>query len=55
MRRTDVHTSDWFKRPGGVVRCLVYLLFHQETINRSIVNEASYRPPGGGRPSGIAP
>ena len=55
MRRTDVRTSDWFRRPGRVVRRLVYLLFHQETIARSIVNEASHRPPGEGRPSGIAP
>jgi len=55
MRRTDVRTSDWFRRPGGVVRRVGYLLFDQETIARSIVNEASHRPPGEGRPSGIAP
>ena len=55
MRRTDVRTSDWFRRPGRVVRRVVYLLFHQETIVRSIVNEASHRPAGRGRPSGIAP
>ncbi len=55
VRRTDVRTSDWFRRPGRVVRRPVYLLFHQETVDRSSVNEASHRPPGRGRPSGIAP
>jgi hypothetical protein len=55
MRTARGRTSDWLRRPGDAVHRLVYRLFDQETIDGSIVNEAPYRPLGGGRPSGIAP
>ena len=55
MRTAGGQTSDWLRRPGDTVHRLVYRLFDKETIDRSTVDETPYRPPGGGRPSGIAP
>lgn len=55
MRTAEGRTSELLRRPGDVVPRLVYLLFDQETIDRSIANETPYRPPGGGRSSAIAP
>lgn len=54
MRTAGGRFSDWLRRPGNAVHRLVYRLFDKETIDRSIVSEAPYRPPSGGRPSGIA-
>jgi hypothetical protein len=55
MRTAGGRTSACLRRPGDAVHHLVYRLFDQETIGRSIVNETAYRPPSGGRPSRTAP
>ena len=55
MRTAGGRKGDWLRRPGDAVHRLVYRLFDQETIGGSIANETPYRPPGGGRPLGIAP
>lgn len=55
MQTAEGPTSDWLTRPSDTVHRLVYRLFDQETIDRSIVNETPYRPPSGGLPAGIGP
>jgi hypothetical protein len=55
MRTAGSRTNDWLRRPGDAVHRLFYRQFDHENIDRSIVNETPYHPPGGRRPSGIAP
>jgi hypothetical protein len=55
MQRAGGRTSDRLRWPGDAVHRFAYRFFDQETIDGSIVDENPYRPPAGGRPSGIAP